>query len=297
MKKLLFSTMLLATLSASAHDFIVGKNGVDYVSKGDIRTEKMSFQVRSANGEVLKSIVPILPVVKNSEIAHNYKIGSISEIGKWAVSGEKIVLTAFSDGKIVHTENVDLNIDGLRILYGVSKGQRPNSLESQVCSDTNWACRDSCADLAQNYWEWNNCLNNCETDYSYCIAQIPDIDEDGVVSTLDNCPFNPNADQADCDGDGVGNVCDPQNGIFVRGSGTLCYLDDDGPNFGYFRFETYSDFQYQDTSVCNSPSFLRKELVNREQIFGTTTPRQYCDSQFGVIVCNQFFRHDQCQGQ
>ena len=226
-----------------------------------------------------------------------YKIGNMSEIQKWAVSGEKIVLTAFSAGKIVHTETVVLDVEGLRVLYGLSKGQVPNSLESQVCADSHWACRDSCSDPAQNYWEWNNCLNSCETEYLGCISQLPDIDDDGVLTTVDNCPFNPNPDQVDCDSDGVGNVCDPQNGIFVRGSGTLCYLDDDGPNFGYFRFETYSDFQYHDTSACNSPNFLRKELVNREQVFGTTTPWQYCVSQFGTAVCNQYFRHDQCLGQ
>ena len=138
----------------------------------------------------------------------------MSEIQKWAVSGEKIVLTAFSDGKIVHTETVKLDLEGLRVLYGLSKRQVPKSLESQICAETHWACRDSCGDLAQNYWEWNQCLNSCEATYFECISQDPDIDDDGVLTTVDNCPFNTNPDQADCDGDGVGNICDLQNGIF-----------------------------------------------------------------------------------
>lgn len=35
-----------------------------------------------------------------------------------------------------------------------------------------------------------------------------DYDDDGVADTADNCPFEPNADQKDSDGDGQGDVCD-----------------------------------------------------------------------------------------
>ncbi len=35
-----------------------------------------------------------------------------------------------------------------------------------------------------------------------------DDDNDGIVDTEDNCPFTANADQADGDGDGIGDVCD-----------------------------------------------------------------------------------------
>ncbi|MCH7572517.1 MAG: thrombospondin type 3 repeat-containing protein, partial [Planctomycetes bacterium] len=34
-----------------------------------------------------------------------------------------------------------------------------------------------------------------------------DIDGDGVPDDVDNCPNHPNPDQADCDGDGIGDVC------------------------------------------------------------------------------------------
>lgn len=39
-------------------------------------------------------------------------------------------------------------------------------------------------------------------------GQTPDADNDGVSDALDNCPLDANSDQADNDGDGLGNVCD-----------------------------------------------------------------------------------------
>jgi hypothetical protein len=36
----------------------------------------------------------------------------------------------------------------------------------------------------------------------------PDLDGDGISDATDNCPGDSNADQADLDGDNIGNVCD-----------------------------------------------------------------------------------------
>jgi probable HAF family extracellular repeat protein len=38
-----------------------------------------------------------------------------------------------------------------------------------------------------------------------------DTDGDGVPDNVDNCPTTPNPNQADIDGDGIGDACDPSN--------------------------------------------------------------------------------------
>jgi MYXO-CTERM domain-containing protein len=56
-----------------------------------------------------------------------------------------------------------------------------------------------------------------------------DSDGDGVVDTIDNCPHRANADQADWDRDGIGNVCDEDanndglpDDLTISGGGCNC---------------------------------------------------------------------------
>ncbi|MEM9564085.1 MAG: lamin tail domain-containing protein [Actinomycetota bacterium] len=41
------------------------------------------------------------------------------------------------------------------------------------------------------------------------LVDDPDLDDDGVVNEVDNCPADANPDQGDADADGIGDVCDP----------------------------------------------------------------------------------------
>ncbi len=45
-----------------------------------------------------------------------------------------------------------------------------------------------------------------------------DTDGDGVYDRFDNCPDTPNPDQADIDGDGLGDVCDPSSALIDIGA-------------------------------------------------------------------------------
>ncbi len=49
-----------------------------------------------------------------------------------------------------------------------------------------------------------------------------DQDDDGITDSLDNCPLVFNPDQADTDGDGLGDVCDDDDGDGVVNASDLC---------------------------------------------------------------------------
>ena len=53
--------------------------------------------------------------------------------------------------------------------------------------------------------------NQGGTVYVFGTSAPPDADEDGIPDEEDNCPAIANADQADTDEDGVGDVCDPDD--------------------------------------------------------------------------------------
>ena len=58
---------------------------------------------------------------------------------------------------------------------------------------------------------------------NYCCSttcELVDADDDGICDGRDNCPNSANADQADLDGDGLGDVCDPLD--VAPAEGTMC---------------------------------------------------------------------------
>lgn len=65
-----------------------------------------------------------------------------------------------------------------------------------------------------------DCLDGCpndpnKTEPGVCGCNAPDVDSDvdGLLDCLDNCPNHYNPDQADCNGDGVGDVCAITSGM------------------------------------------------------------------------------------
>jgi hypothetical protein len=64
-----------------------------------------------------------------------------------------------------------------------------------------------------------NCMDICPDDADN------DLDGDGVCGDVDNCPSVANTDQADGDGDGTGDACDPYLLGDVDGNGCADILD------------------------------------------------------------------------
>lgn len=97
----------------------------------------------------------------------------------------------------------------------------------------------------------------CSQQFSDCTLACPngDNDGDGVLNGGDNCPSNANANQADCDGDGTGDVCDLLNASYqpVTADHT-CWTDKDTHvPLLYITFEHHVEHQERDVSSCHAP--------------------------------------------
>ncbi len=51
------------------------------------------------------------------------------------------------------------------------------------------------------------------------VENVDDVDEDGFDESLDNCPLDANPDQADWNGDGVGDACEPCDAVTMLSDG------------------------------------------------------------------------------
>ena len=118
---------------------------------------------------------------------------------------------------------------------------------------------------------------------SNAVARIPivspDSDGDGILNADDNCPNNPNPDQADSDNDGIGDVCDNQDNN--DGDGVDNFEDDcpDDPgsasNNGCPEEETNIDLMARSENViifsdCTSCAPPLSDLGNNRHLFNSS---------------------------
>lgn len=83
-------------------------------------------------------------------------------------------------------------------------------------------------------------VNHCDIGAFEVEQAVGDTDGDGVLNSNDNCPITPNPDQADIDGDTIGDVCDPdRDGDGVSNENDNCpdisnpdQADSDGDGIG-----------------------------------------------------------------
>lgn len=113
------------------------------------------------------------------------------------------------------------------------------------------ACSGFCSSLVP-------CDMTCSgpTTYTTCLQYNGqcnrDPDADGIDWLVDNCRTTYNPNQADCDGDGPGDVCDSLNGTFVATGKKIACATDIDTHFGYYTAEVKYQQKYVDTSSCQS---------------------------------------------
>ncbi|HLE85919.1 MAG TPA: hypothetical protein VJG13_16390 [Thermoanaerobaculia bacterium] len=134
----------------------------------------------------------------------------------------------------------------------------PDSCE--LCSSEGWSCDTPCSGFGGS-----------STCGQYAGNPANDLDGDGVLNTSDNCLCTSNAGQADCDGDNLGTVCDPENASYQQVSNQRCWIDRDA-HATHYDLEDYWERRYLDFSSCGAPDKYVRYKNNEATCFGFPTP-------------------------
>lgn len=123
----------------------------------------------------------------------------------------------------------------------------PNACEA-VCSEPGSACDTPCVQSFSGNW-------------TTCGGGGNDLDFDGVANGSDNCVCAANSNQADCDTDGMGNVCDAvnENWVQIQYIFNACAWDAQ-EHWNYYDVQLYNAAVYQ--NVCDNSTCVKKIFID-----------------------------------
>ncbi|MFO0615574.1 MAG: thrombospondin type 3 repeat-containing protein [Polyangiaceae bacterium] len=170
-------------------------------------------------GEVMKTLMVNVLQDFIVEQPESFIVSAHVTSGFASLSGEATV-TIVDDDKDVDMDGVEDSSDNCP---GVSNSDQLDTDADTIgnaCDQTEGLCNNGVDDDTDGLAD---CLDpECSMDITCGMSGMGDLDGDGVINANDNCPNDVNPDQADTDGDSVGNVCDTSEGACGN------TLDDDG---------------------------------------------------------------------
>ena len=117
----------------------------------------------------------------------------------------------------------------------------------------------------------------CAEDFSADVSACPgDSDQDEIPNINDNCPSIFNPDQADCDGDGVGDACDGESARYAMITPEhTCGTDKDN-HVLFFTFEHHVEWVERDTSSCGAPDRWRSRVRDSARCTSAISDEDCC---------------------
>jgi hypothetical protein len=145
-------------------------------------------------------------------------------------------------------------------------------------STTVGPCADACrGDFSLCNIDCPNCPG-CRRQLNACLARCDSVDSDGDgrLDGSDNCPGNYNPDQANCDGDSLGNVCDSLNASYiVTVPERTCMIDKDEHVISK-TFEHWVERMEHDVSACGAPDRWIRRIRQSEDCSFNVSDEQCC---------------------